>query len=150
MNQTATLSLIGLGIGVAVDRGLKLLALDGATAAPVNGGVRFELFPNPDIAFSIALPKTVTLVVVPIVLAIIIWLAIARLRSSDWLRAVLFFGVVLAAGSNYFDRLRYGYVVDYLSFGEWFPVFNLSDVMVVSCFVALWLVSRVDRRTSLE
>lgn len=57
-------------------------------------------------------------------------------RSNQWLQA----GVVLVAGGalgNLYDRLAYGYVVDFLDFRVW-PVFNVADscVTVGACCLA--------------
>ena len=52
-----------------------------------------------------------------------------RMRTAG--RAGLW--LMLAGGlSNLYDRLRYGYVIDFLEFGfVRFPVFNVADVCVV-------------------
>lgn len=46
---------------------------------------------------------------------------------------------VIAAGAlgNLYDRLHYGYVIDYLDFRFW-PVFNLADAGI--CLGGAWLV----------
>ena len=40
--------------------------------------------------------------------------------------------MLLGASSNLFDRLWYGYVIDWAYLGDWWPVFNLADVMVAA------------------
>lgn len=136
LRQATRISAIFLA-AVTVDRLLKQLALAGRTAGPADGGVRFELFPNPNIAFSISFPAWLSLALIPIILAGFLAFAVAAFRQVRWRRAALLFGIVLAAGSNYLDRVLYGYVVDYVSFGTWFPVLNLSDVAVVAGLVRL-------------
>ncbi|MFA4880338.1 MAG: signal peptidase II [Candidatus Doudnabacteria bacterium] len=46
--------------------------------------------------------------------------------------------VLLGAGafSNALDRLRFGYVIDYLNLAFW-PVFNVADIMIVAGVVIL-------------
>lgn len=123
-----------------VDRSLKQLALSGATFGPENGGVRFELLPNPAIAFSIAFPKTLSLIVIPFILVGFVYAGLVLYRKRHEYRAALLLAIVIAAGSNYLDRWQHGYVVDYMSFGNWFPVFNLSD-LVILLFIVLFLVA---------
>ncbi len=120
-----------------VDRLLKYLAVSGTTAGPVDGGVRFELFQNPAIAFSIAFPTWASLALIPVVLAMFIGGAVRLFRRGDAVRSAALIVVVVAAFSNYLDRVLYGYVVDYVSVGEWFPVFNVSDVVMVVTIAAL-------------
>lgn len=133
--------LLSLG-GFMLDRVLKYLALSGFTLGPEQGGVRFELLPNPAIAFSLAFPKILSLVFIPLVLLAFVYAAVRQYRHGDRRRSALLVGVVIAASSNYLDRLQHGYVVDYISLGNWFPVFNLSDVMIVVLLVLLVALPR--------
>ena len=55
--------------------------------------------------------------------------------------------MVLAGGlSNLYDRLRYGYVIDFLELDVFrFPVFNVADVCIVAgCALALIAIVRAD------
>ena len=66
-------------------------------------------------------------------------------RSNRWLQV----GLVLVAGGalgNLYDRLAYGYVVDFLDFRVW-PVFNVADscVSVGACCLA-WGLHLEDRK----
>src|SRR5690242_279480 len=125
-------------VGFVVDRWLKLSALDGSTAGS-NTGAHFGLFPNPAIAFSISFPKTLSLILIPIVLIGFVWWGMKLFREQRMLQAAGLVLVIVAALSNYFDRLRYGYVVDYVYLGQWFPIFNLSDVLIVIGLVVAFL-----------
>jgi len=144
-----TILLFGM-IGVVIDRILKATAISGLTLGPAVGGVRFEFFPNPAIAFSLALPTVWTMTLIPVALAGFLWYAYRQWRKGrSWLAAAGLL-VVTAAGSNYFDRLRYGYVVDYFSFGDWFPVFNLSDWLIISGLTMLIGFGSRSRRDRLN
>ena len=44
--------------------------------------------------------------------------------------------IILGAAGNLFDRLKYGYVIDYLDL-KYFTVFNLADAMIVAGAVLL-------------
>jgi signal peptidase II len=44
------------------------------------------------------------------------------------------------AGSNIFDQLRHGAVIDFLDLG-WWPVFNLADMAItIGVIMALWFL----------
>ena len=120
-----------------VDRALKHLTLAGVTRGSIDGGVRFEFFQNPAIAFSIAFPKTLSLVLIPVVLGLFMFVALYWYRKNDIIRSSLMLVLVMAAFSNYLDRLQHGYVVDYVSIGNWFPVFNMSDLVIVVALIVI-------------
>ncbi len=95
-------------------------------------------------------------------IALIIILAILRgVRDSDrWTIAALS-GVFGGAIGNYIDRLRYGYVIDFLDFtivynassnppGRFvYPSFNVADIAIV-CGVAILLFLEFTRSRSEE
>ncbi|MBI4426306.1 MAG: signal peptidase II [Candidatus Kerfeldbacteria bacterium] len=137
--QAAGLVALGL-VGFVIDRGLKALALAGQTFGPADGGVRFELFPNPDIGFSLRFPAAASLLLIPMALMAFVWLGWRWWRRGDLVRSAATMVIIMSAVSNYLDRLRHGYVVDYVSLGTWFPVFNLSDVVIV-CGLVLMAVA---------
>lgn len=138
--------IIGSGaVGFIVDRVLKYLALNGTVFGPVNGGVRFELFRNPSIAFSISFPKALSLAVIPVVCLVFVYFAVQLFRARDYARSSLLIVAVMGACSNYLDRVQHGYVVDYVSLGNWFPVFNLADAMIIVPLVLLALPLRRRR-----
>lgn len=103
-----------------------------------NTGAAFGLFPNGSLIFA--------------VLAIIVSGAIIyynhTLAGGHWaLRVALGLQLGGALG-NLIDRLRLGYVTDFLDFGPW-PVFNVADTAVVSGVVLLaWLMLREQREES--
>jgi len=66
-------------------------------------------------------------------------------REDGWLEA----GFLLATGGalgNLYDRLAYGFVVDFLDFRVW-PVFNVADscVTVGACCLA-WGLTRLEKQ----
>jgi len=100
-----------------------------------NTGAAFGLLRGVDLRFG---PVHVdgTLVLGLLSLAVSIWLALHLLRRGRehgvWMRIVLTLVLAGAAG-NMIDRLRLGYVIDFVHFQVgWFdfPVFNLADAMI--------------------
>ncbi len=91
---------------------------------------------NPGAAFGILAYKTpvfvgVTLLVVLIILAAYHYLTPERV----YLRLALAMMLGGALG-NLLDRLRFGYVIDFLDFRIW-PVFNLADMAIVGGVILL-------------
>ncbi len=74
----------------------------------------------------------------------------AQKEKQKGLLPKLSFGLILGGAlSNLFDRIFYGYVVDYIDIRIW-PVFNLSD-MCISIGVGLMLFysfARSEKRIS--
>ena len=82
-----------------------------------------------------------------VLLGVLFYLQRAWPRTNRWLGA----GVVLVAGGalgNLYDRLAYGWVVDFLDFRVW-PVFNVADscVCVGACCLA-WGLRAEDRKSA--
>jgi signal peptidase II len=73
-----------------------------------------------------------------------------QVPRQDWLVRVSMSMLLGGAVGNLIDRLRQGYVTDFISVGD-FPVFNIADASistgVVVLFVAMWLQERNQRRT---
>lgn len=83
-------------------------------------------------------------------LAVLFYLQRSWPKENRWLRygALL---VTAGAVGNLYDRVAYGFVVDFLDFRVW-PVFNVADscVSVGACCLALGLYAEDRRRASLS
>lgn len=105
----------------------------------------FQLEKNTGIAFSIAIPQ---LLLIPLNLIIFLSLIIFLIKKTDSGKILsLFIISLLAAGAtgNLIDRFNYGYVVDFISIGN-FPVFNLADAYIsVSVFLLILFYDRIKR-----
>ncbi len=95
---------------------------------------------NQGAAFGMLSDKTSLLALMTlIVVGVLIWYAMRMKSTSKVLRLSL---ALILGGSvgNLIDRVRFGYVVDYLDFRVW-PVFNLADsALVVGAFILGYLV----------
>lgn len=60
-------------------------------------------------------------------------------QKLSWIVAGM---VVAGAVGNLIDRFVYGGVVDFISIGEWFPIFNLADVYLTIAGFFLLVFSR--------
>ena len=86
---------------------------------------------NPGAAFGMLPYRTIFFVVITIVVVIFIFYYY-RLLSAD--HRLLRFSLALLLGGaigNLIDRLRTGYVVDFIDFKIWPPVFNVADSAIV-------------------
>lgn len=136
---------------VTFDRTLKLLAVN------YNGffvigtmafGASFGMVKNFGIAFSIKAPLIAVVLFSMFILIYLLWALYSGYRHMPKFQNIIF-GLIIAGGlSNIFDRLIYGYVIDYWSiflFGKSLA-FNLADIMIV--IGALMLGVRFVRKPS--
>ncbi|MDP2736330.1 MAG: signal peptidase II, partial [bacterium] len=131
---------------IALDRFLKVFALsDPGSARNLLGDfLRFNFKANYYIAFSLPLAgQWLNIVICLIILSLIFYLARAW-RSGKQEIAVCLFITVVGAASNLYDRLKYGFVIDYLDL-KYFTVLNLADVMIVAgVFLLLVILNKKE------
>ena len=58
--------------------------------------------------------------------------------------------ILCGAMSNLYDRLAYGYVIDWAYLGQWWPVFNLADVMVGAGLLLIIFFSNSSRTSGFK
>ena len=124
---------------VALDRFLKVFAFASQTSEFNLLGeiLKFSYKANYYIAFSLPVYGTwLNITVSLIILSLIIYL-FKIWRAGERGLVVSLSAVILAAGSNLYDRLKYGFVIDYFDL-KYFTVFNLADVLItVGIFLLL-------------
>jgi len=87
-------------------------------------------------------------------LAMITILAILRgVENNDRVQILALSSIFGGAIGNYIDRIRFGFVVDFLDFhwqGKYsFPAFNIADSAIVcGVFVLLWLMRKAPPETA--
>ena len=115
---------------------------------PVMGAWwKFVYAENPGAAFGFlkgvtpGLRQTLVMLLTLIAFAVI-GSIVARLPPSGWVVATAFSGILAGAAGNFIDRVRYGYVIDFidwdLGFMHW-PTFNVADIAISVGVVALLL-----------
>ncbi|MFH0853788.1 MAG: signal peptidase II [bacterium] len=130
--------------------GLTALALDSWFKWLVNNGARwpnqeawfeFGFYPNPDFIGSIELPSRAIIgISVVILFCVIILTAYSIVRHYPQM-IVGGVWIILGGFSNLFDRVCFGWAVDYFGFDYNIPVFNLADVMIlIGVGLLLWAV----------
>lgn len=130
--------MILIGGAAIVDRWLKMQAMQGVYQAWPIG--HFSLVRNDALVFSWPAPNWVATVLMGIVITAVVWYASRHWQQGAQRAPVLM--VLLGATSNLYDRLVFGYVVDWGYLGPWWPIFNLADVMIAAGVLWWWLASR--------
>ena len=124
---------------VLLDQELKVFALAGLAGGKISlikGLLAFNLTKNPYIAFSLPLAGFWLNLGIFLILAFILAIILKNCRRPGLNSAFLFF-IFLGGLSNLIDRLRFGYVIDYLDL-SYFTVFNLADAMITFGVLALF------------
>jgi signal peptidase II len=108
-------------------------------------GLHFEK--NFGVAFGILINQIILLVLVALIILILISLALKAYSRKDFYEISGLSLIVIGAVSNLIDRLRYGFVIDYIDF-PYFTVFNLADFMITFGVVILLAAIFKKEKTS--
>lgn len=112
----------------------------GQTIPVIRGFLHFTLIHNTGIAFGLFRNQTVVFIVISaLAIALIVLNLVSEGRGRRIHPAELWgFSLMLGgAAGNLLDRIRLGYVVDFIDFRVW-PVFNLADSCItVGAFIIL-------------
>jgi signal peptidase II len=122
---------------ITLDRFFKIISLKQFNYILIADWLKFSLAKNYFIAFSLPLSGIfLNYLIFFIILILIAHLLINKKLQFSAKLAFLF--IILGASSNLFDRLKYGYVIDYISL-KWFTIFNIADIMIVCAIFYLLL-----------
>ncbi len=113
---------------ILADRWTKWLALNGVVK---NFGVgEFILFKNNALVFSWPAPNWVAMVLMVVAISIVFYIGRRMFMKGNIYGSLCAVLVLIGATSNLFDRVSYGFVIDWAYLGRWWPVFNVADVMI--------------------
>lgn len=132
-------ALLGAVLFIILDRLLKTIAQHIWILEPKKITTYFQLtfVKNYDIAFS--LPTIIDPLIISIPLIIILcYYFVQSLKTENNLKTIGLLFIIIGAISNLYDRLHYGYIIDYLDI-KYFTVFNLADVMIGGGIILLLL-----------
>jgi signal peptidase II len=152
--RLAALTMLGLGAGiVALDQWTKQLAVahlldSGVRSIPVLGPyIRFTYVENRGAAFGLLQEQTSFFIIVGlIVIGVILYSFRQMSRPSVILTLALGLQLGGAIG-NLIDRVRFGYVVDFMDLSVW-PVFNVADSAIVCGVIGLAYTLAFPPRTA--
>jgi len=118
---------------IVLDRLLKMIAFYNFQGRGMNlfrDFLQFTFVKNYYIALSLPLSGVFLNFIIIILIFLILFYAFVLYKKQEWEIATALTIIGIAAISNIYDRLMYGFVIDYLSI-KWFSVFNLADSMIV-------------------
>ena len=121
---------------IVLDRLTKILFVHGADWRA--GIVHLGLFENFGLVFSVPAPSWVSVTVMAAAMVIVGVMFVRAQKRQDHLVTMAMFLIFLGALSNLIDRVWYGYVIDFVSFGRWFPIFNLADITIAAGLI-IWI-----------
>lgn len=137
--------LLALSILFIIDRLTKELAR--LLPAAGKGLVYFGYWPNSGLGFGLETSPGLVAIIIPAALTLIGLLAIQAVRQNQFLWLVGS-SLLLAGGlSNYFDRLVYGGVSDFIHLWR-LPVFNLADLYLLAGLTMALIVTYRERYVS--
>jgi len=102
--------------------------------------IELKLFKNPNIYFISLYPHTNILVVrvIGTVILLFLFLFFKSWQKRDSLLMMSFSLIILGGLSNFFDRIYFGYVVDWIRvFFLPISIFNIADIMIISGILCL-------------
>lgn len=143
--KTKFIILISIFVGVvALDQWTKGLILShfqvGEAIDVIKGFFQLAFVQNPGAAFGIMqqVPSYIRepfFIVIPILAFFIILFLFVRLEEDDYYQATAYSLILSGAVGNLIDRLRFGWVIDFLYFHwnykYWWPAFNVADSCIV-------------------
>ncbi|MCK4553620.1 signal peptidase II [Candidatus Parcubacteria bacterium] len=132
---------------IALDRFLKFLAVnDFLNNKKIIGDFfKFNFASNYNIAFSLPLSGWWLNILIILIIIALIYNLLYLLLKQRYNQANLLLIIIFGAISNLFDRIKFGYVIDYFDL-KYFTVFNLADVMIVGGVIGLgWLMIRDNK-----
>lgn len=111
----------------------------------------FEYVENPGAAFGLLRGQTGLLILAALAATVLVVLGISRLTAASRMVPVGFGFLLGGALGNLLDRVRLGYVVDFLAVGMW-PKFNVADSaitvgLVLLGWYSLFSSDRVDEKS---
>ncbi|MFA5338893.1 MAG: signal peptidase II [Candidatus Omnitrophota bacterium] len=125
---------------VIIDQVTKAVAaakLTSVGSLPAIGTiVNFTLVKNTGAAFGLFRYQTVVLVVISVIAIAFTIFYLAKKKPALYLPFSLILG---GAAGNLIDRLRFGYVIDFIDVHFW-PVFNVADSCITIGAVLLFVV----------
>ncbi|MFH1192610.1 MAG: signal peptidase II [bacterium] len=96
--------------------------------------LNFSLTKNKGIAFGIPFNPLLLNILTVLFIALIAFFIFFKEKKSEI--KILLFLILLAAISNFIDRICYGAVIDYISV-QYFAVLNIADIMLTLGFIII-------------
>lgn len=128
---------------IAIDqlaKNILVKALAGGPITVIRNFFNLVYVENYGIAFGMFKNKTVFFIITQMLISLVIIYVIYRFRNKSVPLTICLSMILGGAIGNLIDRIRLGYVVDYLSFSIFPPVFNFADSAIVVGAILLSLL----------
>lgn len=125
---------------ISLDRFLKVFAFTNQAGEYNLLGeiLKFSYKNNYYIAFSLPLSGLLLMILIALIITVLIFWGLACVKNLQIGKAGALFLIIAGASGNLFDRLKYGFVIDYFDL-KYFTVFNLADIMITIGIIFLLL-----------
>lgn len=109
---------------------------------------RFRLFRNNGIAFGLVTEKVMVYALIIGAFLFLIWMFIQHIRKKTSLSFIALSLVIGGAIGNIIDRVRFGYVIDFIDIMFW-SIFNFADIAIcVGVGILVYIVMVEDTAVS--
>ncbi|MBA5850643.1 signal peptidase II [Clostridium sp. cel8] len=148
------MTILIIAVGLIFDRMTKVWAvgtLSKTSEIPVIKNLFSLLYAeNNGAAFSIFQGKTMLITIATVIIMFFIILYFIKYKPKGRLMRISLALIISGALGNLIDRIKYKYVVDFISIHYkniyYFPIFNLADVMVVTgTFILIFCLLRDEK-----
>jgi signal peptidase II len=142
MKARLTVGLVLIAIVYLADRLIKQFVIINPefNRGFFDGILSFHYVTNAGIAFGVLLNGSLILVAVVVLMLLLGYWVYHFWRQNNVVMVWALLAIIAGALSNFIDRLRYGFVVDYIDVSFW-TVFNLADTMItVGVGLILWQI----------
>lgn len=134
---------------VTLDRILKSFAIKGYFddyIGMIGNFFGISFAKNYYIAFSLPLNGVWLNIVIGLMILALLYSFVYLRQKGESVLSFLVLFITFGAVSNLFDRIKYGFVIDYFDL-QYFTVFNVADVMIVVGSIGLALIfASIDKK----
>lgn len=141
--------IIGISfICVLIDQIIKLIISINMNVADsinvIKNFFRITYLQNTGAAFSILSGNRIFLILITMIALLLIYFILIKDKEIKKIETICYGLLIGGIIGNLIDRVRIGYVIDYLDFNFWsyhYPVFNFADICIVVSAVILLIIS---------
>lgn len=141
-------------VGLILDYITKIWAIDTLKGKPditvIEGFFDLSYLENRGAAFGIFQGRVYLLAVVTVIVLIVLFINYVKTKKKTLLFTLSNALILTGAVGNLIDRLRYGFVVDFISWhwkkAYYFPTFNVADICVTvgTGLFIIYILKEVD------
>lgn len=128
---------------IAIDQIIKnvmVKALKSGPIAVIKNFFNLVYVENYGIAFGMFRNKTIFFIITQCIISVLIAFVIYKFRDKSISVTICLSLILGGAIGNLIDRIRLGYVIDFMSFTIFPPVFNIADSAIVVGAILLSLI----------